>query len=44
MKFNTSIVVVNNEELSDVYKRQVVTRVLEAIYESAKSGKTIYFD
>ena len=36
----------------DVYKRQVVkpaqaavvTRILEAIYQSAESGKTIYFE
>ena len=32
------------EQIVKPAQAAVVTRVLEAIYESAKSGKTIYFD
>ena len=38
------IVVDGAEQIVKPAQAAVVTRVLEAIYESAKSGKTIYFD
>lgn len=34
----------HNKRVVKPAQAAVVTRVLEAIYESAKSGKTIYFD
>lgn len=34
----------HNKQVVKPAQAAVVTRVLEAIYESAKSGKTIYFD
>lgn len=40
----TAVIRDGAEQVVKPAQAAVVTRVLEAIYESAKSGKTIYFD